>query len=460
MKDRDDLFDDKVRELLKKENSEIPEQINKKIDDTLSGLRRKRYNYKKISGICAACIAGVILFGITMPIYAGNIPILGSIFDIYHSKQYENYDKYATDLNITKEYNGVRVTINKVVYDGLSINVAYTVETNEPMTNAPDISEAIIKINNKFTEWFSYNGGVFTNDNTAFIGLLEINLNSGKEIMDVLENGSEKLDENTILTLDIKNLGKIFSEKDTKGKWNFKVPVNSTLVDGDVKEVNCHIDLSNIHKETEVKRVVSTPINISIQGLTTNEFMKSGVDYLLFDDKARQLERKGGIATSVAVSKNKTQGYFNYYYQGAYEDSESLIFIPYKNLDKGGEPIWINTELNLQGETPIRSDNGENYSTITRVESKDNKTNIYYKSNHAVYGAPISIIDNKTGEKTYAIGYEQLMHLDGIKYFKESDEFVITFEKELIHDDYTVEFEDYSKVLSIYNDDMFIIDIK
>ena len=44
-----------------------------------------------------------------------------------------------------------------------------------------------------------------------------------------------------------------------------------------------------------------------------------------------------------------------------------------------------------------------------------------------------------------------------ISYRKKS---VVTFEKALIHDDYTVEFEDNTKVVDVYNNDMFTIDIR
>lgn len=72
---------------------------------------------KNICSICAICIVRPMLFGMTMPTYASNIPIIGSIFEMFNYKTFENYDKYALDLNITKESNGLKITINKVVYD-------------------------------------------------------------------------------------------------------------------------------------------------------------------------------------------------------------------------------------------------------------------------------------------------------------------------------------------------------
>ncbi len=105
------------------ENMKVPEEINKRIDDTINNLGKRKRNYKKLQAYVRNCIAGTIIFGVTMPTYAQNIPILGKIFERFDSRIYENYDKYASDLNITKESNGYRVTINKIVYDTLDLEV-------------------------------------------------------------------------------------------------------------------------------------------------------------------------------------------------------------------------------------------------------------------------------------------------------------------------------------------------
>ena len=93
MKNNDDLFDKDIRNRLKMENMKVPEESNKKIDDTINNLGKRKRNYKKASGICAACIAGTIIFGVTMPTYAQNIPILGKIFERFDSRIYENYGR-------------------------------------------------------------------------------------------------------------------------------------------------------------------------------------------------------------------------------------------------------------------------------------------------------------------------------------------------------------------------------
>ncbi len=47
MKNNDDLFDKDIRNRLKMENMKVPEEINKKIDDTINNLGKRKRNYKK-----------------------------------------------------------------------------------------------------------------------------------------------------------------------------------------------------------------------------------------------------------------------------------------------------------------------------------------------------------------------------------------------------------------------------
>lgn len=146
MKNIDDLFDREVKNKLKMENSKIPEDINKKMDEAINNLGKRKRNYKKVSGICAACIVGTLIFGVTMPTYAQNIPVVGKIFEIFN----DDYDKYASDLNVTKESNGYRVTINKILYDSLSLDIIYTIQSDKPLEDGVDLADVTLKVNDKW----------------------------------------------------------------------------------------------------------------------------------------------------------------------------------------------------------------------------------------------------------------------------------------------------------------------
>ncbi|OOM07350.1 hypothetical protein [Clostridium saccharobutylicum] len=47
MKMSDDLFDDQIRKKLKDEISCVPEDVNKKIDEAVKRIEKKKLNFKK-----------------------------------------------------------------------------------------------------------------------------------------------------------------------------------------------------------------------------------------------------------------------------------------------------------------------------------------------------------------------------------------------------------------------------
>ena len=128
--DRDNnRFDTNLKDKLKEEVNIVPDNINKVFDEALLKVQatKKKRNYKKVASI-AAIFLGVGLLGFSVTPYAKNIPVLRNIYDTFNRKTYENYDKYASDINITKKSNGVGITINKVIYDGIDLEIFYTVE--------------------------------------------------------------------------------------------------------------------------------------------------------------------------------------------------------------------------------------------------------------------------------------------------------------------------------------------
>ena len=146
--DKENLnFDKEVKNILNEEVNFVPDNINKAFDEALlkAQATKKKRKYRKVSGIVAIFL-GISLAGVSMTPYAKNIPILRNIYETFNRKINENYDKYASDINITKESNGIGITINKVIYDGFDLEVFYTVKSKEPMQATPHFINYKIKI--------------------------------------------------------------------------------------------------------------------------------------------------------------------------------------------------------------------------------------------------------------------------------------------------------------------------
>lgn len=287
MQVNDDLFDDQIRKKLKGEISFVPEDINKKIDETVENAKKRRFNVKKIAGICSIFVICTLLLGIAMPTYASNIPFIGSMLEKLNCKNYENY---GSDLNITKESNGLKVTINKVVYDGLEIAIFYTVKSEKPMEVEPNFAGAKLKLNeNELRFPGGGESGEFLDNKKTYAGVLKYTVGLSKIIW---KNTPEKVKNNEdieipnefVLSLDIDNVG--------GGKWTFDIPVAVEKISDKVKERECNIDLKNGYN---INKIITTPINTELEGIlkdgkTDTEFLK----FYVFDDKGRHIMSRYG----------------------------------------------------------------------------------------------------------------------------------------------------------------------
>ncbi len=67
------------------------------------------------------------------------LPIVGDIFRLLDNGRtglYENYKEFSTELNMTRESNGVKVTINDAVFDGRTITITYSIESDKDLGEA------------------------------------------------------------------------------------------------------------------------------------------------------------------------------------------------------------------------------------------------------------------------------------------------------------------------------------
>jgi hypothetical protein len=451
MQVNDELFDGEIRKKIKDEIKYIPEDINKKIDDAVNKVKKRKFNLKKVSGICIICIFGTLLLGIAMPTYAGNIPFIGSILE---KLNYKNYEKYGSNLNISKESNGLKVNINKAVYDGLEIAVFYTVKSEEPMESEPNFIGAKLKINgNELSFPGGGESGEISDDKKTYVGVLKYTVGLSKMIwQNTKEQGKNDEDieipNEFVLNLDIDKIG--------VGKWNFDIPVTVEKINDKVKENECNIDLRNGYN---INKIITTPINTELEGiLKDGEIDNEFLGFYVFDDKGRHII-EGRRETYIHSDKEgKSHKYLSYSYKPIYDDTESLTFIPYTDTSSDTENS-ITAKLNLKGETKLYSDDGKEYASITRIETINEKTKIYYRSKYGIDVDPIQIINSKTGEDI--IAFEDWQKNDGeIIHISNSDEYVVTCDKVITEGDYSIKIIDKSKSIEVYNNDKFTIKIK
>lgn len=482
--DKDNLnFDKEVKDILKEEVNFIPDNINKAFDKALVKVKdtKKNKNYKKIAGIAAIFLSAGLL-GVSITPYAKNIPILKNIYDTFNRKTYENYDKYASDINITKESKGIRVTIDKVIYDGFDLEIFYTVESDEPLKTTPYFIDCKMKINGEKVSFGNGAGGDFLEDNKVYVGYINYGINSKRLLSENLQNGDKALviPDEFLLSLEIDKISVNNKGKAIKGNWDFDIPVSNEKLKGEVNEIDVNFDLGHILDGLTINKVITTPINTIIQG-KDNYTGKNLLNFTIFDNKGRVLSAKSSEGSGSATEDGSFLNYFSKNFKEIYDDTESISIIPsvwifqdIKNTtDSNSNKETATTELvpkdtklitiplNLEGETKLKTTDGKDYGTITKVEIKDDKTYIHFKPTIGNYDIFEKIVDdNNDINISYPVDNYYGNEETTTRYKKETGEFIIEFTKPLNDGSYSISYYDNSGSEVYFFDKAITVDIK
>lgn len=486
----DDLFDGIVKEKLKLENSIIPDYVNNAFENGISkGVNNKRKKSKNIAGMVASCIAGAIILGVTLPTYAGDLPVLRNIFDYFSDSRYKNYDKYASDLNISKESNGIEVTVNKVIYDGLNLEVFYTVESEKLCGKIPSLIDVKTKINGKEVSFGSSSSGELLEN--ISVGNLSYGVSERSMVPKGLQSesfygGYVDIPDEFLFSMEIDTIS--IGDSIVKGNWNFDIQVTNELVKGEVDEYKLNESLSSIDESMTINKLLTTPINTAIQGTYSGEEWVD-FEFLVFDDKGRYILSKSGNGFGTKTNSGEYINYFNKQFEELYEDSESLIFIPYQNkssydgvktvtfeteesldgdevavsnriIEKGNDASKLILDLNLNGKTQLKTIMDNEYGYITKVEVEDGKTKLYIKSNYNIFAAPIAIRDKESGREIVAVDNFDKMDIKTSKYLPKTGEIVVEYNGVLEGDNYEIIYYDFTNILTMHNENSFTVDLK
>lgn len=469
-------FDKEVKERLKEEVNFVPDNINKAFDEALLKVQttKKKRNYKKIAGIVAIFLSAG-LFGFSVTPYAKNIPVLRNIYETFNRKTYENYDKYASDINITKKSNGVGITINKVIYDGIDLEIFYTVEGDKIINkklNSIYFHNESFKVNGEELFIGGIGSAKYDEEGKVYVGSSNYLINSGNMLPTNYKGDIIEVPDEFILTLEINEIS-LVENGSIKGAWNFDILVSNEKLKNGVSEIEINADLSSIQEGLILEDVILTPINTAILGRTDYDGYNF-LDYLIIDDKGRTLENKA----SAYRNENTESRYGNIFmrrYKEIYEDTESITIIPnihvisnppsdYEespNDIKWEAPQEIKVPLNLDGETIIKTKYGEEYGTITKVEVKEDKTLVYYKPTIGIYRDLKMIVEDENELNiSYPVDDYYRNEESTTKYNAETGEFVIEFHKALVEGKYSITYLDNSRNDIYLFDKAIKVDVK
>ncbi len=251
MKDIYELLNDAKLDDKDIEEMPVTELEKAKVKNALkqSISKKKKRKGWKTNVIAAAAVIGltVTTIGLTFPAYAGNIPIIGDIFrflDNDKTGMYDNYKEFSTEMNLTQESNGIKITVNDAVFDGETVAITYSIGSDRDLGEELTIFDTIdVKGANGMTG----SSKISKIDDTHYVGL---------DRMTPTGITSENIDVNW----KIKNLHLLDTEQEIKGNWKFAFSLQAT--DSQVQLTNQTVEQNGV--TVNIEKIAFTPMSFIV----------------------------------------------------------------------------------------------------------------------------------------------------------------------------------------------------
>ncbi|MCG7336754.1 DUF4179 domain-containing protein [Sporosarcina sp. ACRSM] len=250
MKDIYELLNDAKIDDQDIEEMPVTELEKAKVKNALkqSISKKKKRKGWKTNVVAAAAVIGLTIttVGLTFPAYAGNIPIIGDIFrflDNDKTGMYDNYKEFSTEMNLTQESNGIKITVNDAVFDGETVAITYSIDSDHDLGEELTIDMADIK---------GSNGRAGTSkitkiDDNHYVGLDRITpIGLTSETVHIKWN--------------INNLYLMDTGNEVKGKWKFAFSLQAT--DSQVQLTNQTIEQNGV--TVNIEKIAVTPMSFII----------------------------------------------------------------------------------------------------------------------------------------------------------------------------------------------------
>ncbi|MFZ0443225.1 MAG: DUF4179 domain-containing protein [Bacillus sp. (in: firmicutes)] len=199
---------------------EVSEFEKAKVKKTLKqslNQKKKGKSWKRNVAVSAIIIGlTASTFGLTFPATAGNIPVIGDIFrflDNGRTGLYDDYKEYSTEINMTEESKRITVTINDAIYDGKTVSITYSIESNQDLGNNPMIGG---QIDIKGSTGQAGTSTISKVDENHYVGLITASS------MNLMNEDTVKIKWN------LESITIPEKQEEIKGKWNFSLALDAT----------------------------------------------------------------------------------------------------------------------------------------------------------------------------------------------------------------------------------------
>lgn len=329
-----DLDENEVQEM---EISEFDTAKVKKEVKMALRKKRKRHGWK-MKAAAAVVIGGlsVSALGIAFPAYAGNVPVIGDIFRFLDNGRtgiYDNYQEYSSTVNMTKESNGVKITINDAIYDGKTVLLTYSIESEQDLGEQPHIGGYL---DIKETSGGSGSDQISKVGENQYVGMI-----TGSRL-------DEKDLDNVKVKWKVDSISIDGTEEKVKGNWNFSLSLQAS--DNEVQLVDQGTEQNGVN--VTIDKITVTPMSFIVyyDQLVSKEILDKwhGVDV--------EIEIKDDLGNYYAGDGNGGFGIENHMhwsqtFKKLDPDATKLIITPTVRLVEYTSENHGGVEITADGET-------------------------------------------------------------------------------------------------------------
>ncbi|MGE7904924.1 DUF4179 domain-containing protein [Peribacillus sp. NPDC094092] len=357
MKDIYELLNDIDIDETECKEMEVTELEKAKVKRTLKKSIRKKKKMKRWQKnvLAASIIFGLstATIGFSFTASAKSIPLIGDIFSYFSNENsglseviknngkglYSDYKAYSNKIDFTEASNGLTFTINDAIYDGKTVTITYTIESED------DLGDGSFFIPSPNIKEMKAQGGSDEISKVAdkkYVGLLTV-------------SNLEDFKEDTVnIDWDINSISINDMGKEIKGNWNFAFSLKAT--ESNEKVINKSVDQHGV--KVSVEKLSISPMSFvvdyhqEVSDTIKNKWDVAYVELTIKDDLGNVYDgqENGGIGVdSYNLNFSKT-------FQKIDPDATQLIATPHVTLRN------FTSENN--GEVTITEDGEEKVSSF------------------------------------------------------------------------------------------------
>ncbi|MDM5187968.1 DUF4179 domain-containing protein [Bacillus sp. DX4.1] len=294
------------------------EKVKRNLEQAIHKKKKTKSWKKRIAAASILVGLSAATLGLGFPTYAGSLPIVGDIFRFLDNDRtglYENYKGFSTEMNMTRESNGIKVTINDAIFDGRTVSVTYSIESEQDLGDKPVIF-----------------GNLDAMESDGGTGSSRISKVADKKYIGLATATHHNRNKKDAINIrwNIDSIEIPDKKKEVKGNWNFALTVKAT----DSKERTISGSSEKDGVKVNMEKIAVSPMsfilyyNQEVSKNTRNEWDDVDVELEVKDDLGNHYSGKGNGGSG----KDSYNINWSTTFQKLNENATKLIVTPHVNL--------------------------------------------------------------------------------------------------------------------------------